>query len=107
MDQEGTAKLYCDCHLKNSDRIKKLEKAMDKSDGCHGDMWNAIRGRLATPLFIGFVSIYVLVTLSSLGFSLAIYDSIKNVELKVAVIEKAVELHMAKTGSEINLNNGR
>lgn len=73
----------CKKHSGHETKLNDHEKRLEANSTEHILMWEEIKKKVSNIFFIllcGFV-------IGGLGFQLKIYDTIKNVEKKVAVIE--------------------
>ena len=83
----------CKVHSGHEAILKDHERRLDTCHGDHVLLWEAIKKKVSNAFFIllcGFV-------IGGLGFQLRIYDTIKNVEKKVAVIEALMNAERDKT----------
>ena len=77
----------CDCHLKHVKALSDIEKDIDKNRDDHKEIWIDIKSKVPNKLFYLFIVIFV----GSLGLNMAIYDTVKSVDKKVAVIETRID----------------
>ena len=85
---------YCDCHLKHVKSIEDIEKDMESCStrvrASHQEMWDAIKAKMP----ITWLWVMIPVIMAWIGFQLAMYDSMKTVEMKVAVIQSELKTYI-------------
>lgn len=93
---------YCDCHLKHVKSIEDIEKDMESCSknvrASHQEMWAAIKAKMPT----NWLLILIPVIMAWVGFQLAIYDSVKNVETKVAVIQSEINTYIKASNKRMD-----
>ena len=83
-------------HSGHSTILANHERRLETCQGDHVMLWDAIKKKVSNAFFIllcGFV-------IGGLGVQLKIYDTIKNVEKKVAVIEALVNSEKEKNSGK-------
>ena len=81
---------YCDQHGVQVQRLEDLKTDLDKGCAQHRELWSGLKEKVSMKLFLLFVAVY----LGSFSFNLLIYNTIKAVQLNVAVIETTLDAHM-------------
>jgi len=84
---------YCDCHAKHVDKFKTMDKHTDQSHEDHKLMWEAIKKKVGVAWLYALVPVFLV----WLGFQMTVYNTVKNIDKKVAVIETKLEEHMKST----------
>lgn len=85
-------KNICDDHKACQLSINLHEKRLDGNRADHADMWKAIKDKISFKMF----SLLVFVVIGNLGFQMAIYNSVKETEKSVAVIEARLKPNSLK-----------
>lgn len=89
-------KELCDLHSGHDVTLREHERRLNAFDDNNVLLWDAIKKKCSNTFFILLCSFVI----GGLAFQLAIYDTIKNVEKKVAVIEAVIKKDEAKTMGE-------
>jgi hypothetical protein len=79
-------KELCDLHSGHEVTLKEHDRRLNAFDDNSVLVWDAIKKKCSNTFFILLCSFVI----GGLAFQLAIYDTIKNVEKKVAVIEALI-----------------
>lgn len=93
---------YCDCHMKHSSVISRLEKDVDENhkmdSDSHRELWAETKKKMSTSwLFLLFPAL-----IAWIGFQMAIYDSVKTVETKVAVIQTEINTYIKASNKRMD-----
>ena len=93
---------YCDCHMKHTSILNRLERDVDdnykQDDNDHKEIWEEVKKKLP----VSWLLVLIPVIMAWVGFQLAIYDSVKNVETKVAVIQTEINTYIKASNKRID-----
>jgi len=93
---------YCDCHLKHTSILNRLEKEVDENfrseSTDHKELWEEVKKKMP----VNWLFLLIPVVLAWVGFQMAIYDSVKNVETKVAVIQSEINTYIKASNKRID-----
>lgn len=86
----------CKLHSGHEAILRDHERRLKQYHDDQVDIWNAIKDKVSNKFFIILVGFVV----GGLGFQLMIYDTIKAVDKKVAVIEAVINAKAETRGIE-------
>ena len=90
------ANFRCDCHLKHSEILDDHKQDFKQNAEDHKDFQNMFKGYVSIKIF----SLFVLLFFGNLGFQIAIYDKINDIDKKTAVIEEKINHHIDVTNGK-------
>ena len=88
---------YCDCHMKHAKMMDGFEKDLEDNSTNHRELWNEVKKKMPSS----WLYLLVPIIMSWVGFQLAIYDSVKNVETKVAVIQIEINKYIKSSNQRM------
>lgn len=73
----------CDYHKQHEEKFYHIEKTLTDSKEDLKNIWDNLNKKVSMTLFIFLVGLMI----GSLGFQWQIYDSLKNLQIEVAVVK--------------------
>ena len=89
---------YCDYHREHSSLLTRHGRDIDQNELDHKEIWTEIKKKMS----VSWLIILVPVIMAWIGFQLAIYDSVKNVETKVAVIQTEINTYIKASNKRMD-----
>ena len=88
---------YCSCHSKHSVRLDHLEIQEKESRMDRIEIWKSIKTKISSVWLFALIP----VLMAWIGFQVVIYDSVKNVETKIAVLQQQLKMTAGRNGSSV------